>query len=327
MRPPLYQLLSRFTPPVTFAPSIPESLPTPRPAATEAASAESDTAVDTATVDADTAAVAPADSAADDTAKLVPDAAPDVQDSPADVAPEEIPAPADSTVEEEKPAGPPPRIVHRPRIAIDGRVLLTRRRWLVPGVLLPQRGADEGAADYFVRANRWCREAGLPESCYLRVLPLPDPAARKPGEAAPEQPDAQEAALNVGADAPPAAEEAEAPEAAAPPAADGEGTPAAEGEADAAKAPPKKVTSPSRDFYKPQFMDFGNPLLVGLLGKIGAGLKHFNVVFEERLPGRESLPRVGGKAYATEMVIQLNFPEGAAGPEAAAAVAQEASVV
>src|SRR5206468_2844526 len=125
---------------------------------------------------------------------------------------------------------------------------------------------------------------------YLRVIPLPDPAARKPGEAQPEQPDAQEAAMNVGADAPPAAEEAEAPEAAAQPAAEaGAEAPAGEAAPDAEKGPPKKVTTPSRDFYKPQFMDFGNPLLVGLLGKIGAGIKHFNVVFEERLPGPDAL--------------------------------------
>jgi hypothetical protein len=324
MRPPLYQLLSRFTPPVTFAPSIPES-PVTRPPAAEKPPTDAEPPAAEGSVD-DTAAAradASVEAVAEGSAAPRADAQPAETASPAD---EKADTPTEESAEE-KPAGPPPRIVHRPRISIDGRVLLTRRRWLVPSVLLPQRGADESAADFFVRASRWRREAGLPESCYLRVLPLPDPAARKPGDAQAEQQDAQEAAMNVGADAPPAAEEAEAPEAAAPPAAeDGAEAPAGEAAADAAKVPPKKVTTPSRDFYKPQFMDFGNPLLVGLLGKLGSGLKHFNVVFEERLPGPGALSRVNGKAYATEMVIQLNFPEGTTGAEADAAAAQEATV-
>jgi hypothetical protein len=335
MRPPLYQLLSRFTPPVTFAPSVPESL-LQRPSTEEKTSAEGDAAPveDTA---AEAASVDPAAVAADaPEASAEPNAGGEVaKDDAAAIAPSDADAVAVAGVEnadgqadasaEEKPAGPPPRIVHRPRISVDGRVLITRRRWLVPAALLPQRTAEEGAADFFVRASRWRREEGIPESCYLRVIPLPDPAARKPGEPQAEQPDAQEAAMNVGADAPPAAEEAEAPEAAAAqPAA--EGAPAADAAAEGEKAPPMKVTTPSRDFYKPQFMDFGNPLLVGLLGKIGGGMKHFNVVFEERLPGPEALPRVNGSAYATEMVIQLNFPEGAASAEAALAAGEEATV-
>lgn len=101
------------------------------------------------------------------------------------------------------------------------------------------------------------------------------------------------------------------------PAAEGGDEAKAEGEGDAAKAPQKPRTVGSRDLHKPQFMDFGNPLLVGLLGKMAANLRGFSVIVEERLPGRDELARApDGAAYATEVVVQLYFPAGTANPAA-----------
>jgi hypothetical protein len=88
-------------------------------------------------------------------------------------------------------------------------------------------------------------------------------------------------------------------------------------EGNAAQRP--KPTQASRDFYKPQFMDFGNPLLVAMLGRIAAGLKRFQVVFEERLPDRDGLPRHGDDRFVTELVVQLAFPGGTAATPAEAA--------
>ena len=183
-RPPLYRLLSRFTPPAAFAPPIPGRL----------------------------------------------------------------------TPEDDAHA-----IAHRPRITVEGRVVLARRSWAIPGELFPRIGRDESASAFFARAVRWQRESGIPESCYLRILVLPDPPAEK-------------------------------------------GAPAAR---------------PAHDLEKPQFMDFANPLLVGMLGRMAAGLRSFRVLVEERLPGPGGVPRHEGAGYATEMVVQIDFPETPGGGDAA----------
>ncbi|HEV3050251.1 MAG TPA: lantibiotic dehydratase, partial [Longimicrobium sp.] len=213
---------------------------------------------------------------------------------------------------------PPPTIQYRPRITYGGSVVLARRRWVVPSALFPQRRADESAADFFLRVNRWRAEAGLPETVYLRVIPLPEPRPQKAGEPAAEAAPAPEAAAEIPGyeEAPAVAAEAEAEGAAeaheeeAPAAEGAADAPAAEGEAKAGER--KKHTQPSKDFYKPQFIDFGNPLLVGLFGKVAAGLKVYQGVFEERYPDRPQLARHGDASFATELVVQLYFPGGTA---------------
>ncbi|HEX5724779.1 MAG TPA: hypothetical protein VFX98_04895, partial [Longimicrobiaceae bacterium] len=189
--------------------------------------------------------------------------------------------------------------------------------------LFPQREHDESAADFFLRVSRWRREHGIPETCYIRINPGQEPAPQRPGQPAPppgEEAPPPEPEL-PGYDAPAAAaEEHEGEAAEEPPAA--EGAAPAEGEAppdegERRPAPPR--TQPSRDLYKPQFMDFANPLLVGLLGKMAANLKAYTATIEERLPRREALPLHQGEAYATELVVQLNFPGGVATAPAARA--------
>ncbi|MBW3569863.1 MAG: lantibiotic dehydratase family protein [Gemmatimonadetes bacterium] len=323
MRPPLYQLLSRFTPPVMYAPSLPDSPEPPRTphgpnadgaAAQPAAGADPGMGAAEAvqTPDGD----APKDreiegAAQDGTVAAQPDAG-------------AAPAAGQPTAEEK-----PPAILHRPRITFGGSVVLARRRWMVPAPLFPQRRPDESAADFFLRVNRWRVENGIPQTVYLRLLPLPEPRPRNAGEPAADAPPEEaaaeipgyEAAAGEGEDA--AADEHEHDDAAgaagqaeAPPA--GADAAAAEGRA-APGDPPrlgvedrKRKTQQSRDFFKPQFIDFGNPLLVGLWGKVAQGLKNFNATIEERYPGREQLARFGGASFATELVVQLYFPGGTA---------------
>lgn len=352
MRPPLYQLLSRFTPPVMYAPSIPESADPPRrPAEAKKLDADAvtveafDGAVAAAAGQGDgpsqplscacepvaqDAAAALAVDAAVAHAEPAGDAAGPAADAPAGEAPA---APA-----AEAPAPPPPVINYRPRITFGGgRVVISRRRWVVPGALFPQRRADESAADFFIRANRWRAENGIPETSYLRVMPGSEPRPAQPGQPAGEA--AAEAPADAGAEIPgyeggaPEAEvhdeEAEPVAAAAPEAAEdaaAEEAPAdpAEAAAKAAEAA-KKRTQPSKDFFKPQFMDFGNPLLVGLLGRIATGLKFFSAVFEERYPDQAALPRHGDDAFVTELVVQLYFPGGTASAPAEAGALAEAA--
>lgn len=331
MRPPLYQLLSRFTPPVMYAPSIPESADEARrpqePPKSEASAENGEAqgngaappAVEAAAIDANPVAAQPVAAEAEVAAN---------GGQPADAAPvaagEAAPAQAEGAQPAaEMPAPPPPVINYRPRVTFGGgRLVLSRRRWVVPGVLFPQRRADESAADFFIRANRWRVENGIPETSYLRVMPTPEPRPAQPGQpagAAAESPVEAPAEIPGYEGGAPEAEaheeehEPEAVEAAAPEA--GAEAAAAEGGPDAAaKAAEvaKKRTQPSKDFFKPQFIDFGNPLLVGLLGRIAAGLKHFQGVFEERYPDRPALPRHGDDTFVTELVVQLYFPGGTA---------------
>jgi hypothetical protein len=62
---------------------------------------------------------------------------------------------------------------------------------------------------------------------------------------------------------------------------------------------------------------------VGLLGKMGANLKGWQAIVEERLPGRDALPRHQGEAYATEVVVQLYYPAGTTSPAAHATTGEE----
>lgn len=336
MRPPLYQLVSRFTPPAMFGPPIPESperRPPPKPpeAKAEDGGAPDDAnavaaagtgSVDAGSVDSPAAnAAAPVDASVED---------PKAADAPvADANAAAVPADAEA-----KPATPPPppRVQVRPRVVYGGSLVLARRRWNVPRALFPQREPQESAADFFLRANRWRVEHGIPETAYVRINPLPEPPQPKAGQPedaqkaeadAAEQAEAQQAAAAAG-DVPgyeaPAAEhaddehDAEGAEAAA------EGGEAKEGEA---KKPAVPRTAGSRDLHKPQFIDFGNPLLVGLLGKMGANLKSYTAIFEERLPAREALPRHDGQPYATEVVVQLYFPAGTTSPAEPALTGEE----
>lgn len=351
MRPPLYQLLSRFTPPVMYAPAVPESADPPR---------QPPQVPPARKLDADEAAVQPFDAvqAAElaqgdgpsqplSCACLVEPAAgadPATPEEPATApAAAEAPAAADGGAAAEEgaapaaPAPPPPTVQYRPRITYGGgRVVISRRRWVVPSALFPQRRADESGADFFIRANRWRAEHGIPETSYLRVIPMPEARPPQPGQPAAEGDADAAAPVEAGGEIPgyeggaPEAEvheeEHEAPEAAAPDAAAegaAEETPA-EAAAKAAEAA-KKRTQPSKDFFKPQFMDFGNPLLVGLLGRIATGLKSYQAMFEERYPDRGALPRFGDDRFVTELVVQLYFPGGTASAPAEPGALAEAA--
>lgn len=70
---------------------------------------------------------------------------------------------------------------------------------------------------------------------------------------------------------------------------------------------------------KPQYVDFRNPLLVDLFSRMTENLETFEVIFEERLPGRDHLISSGEERFVTEMILQVDFPE-----EGAASSPQEA---
>jgi hypothetical protein len=68
---------------------------------------------------------------------------------------------------------------------------------------------------------------------------------------------------------------------------------------------------------KPQYVDFRNPLLVDLFSRMTENLEKFEVILEERLPGRDHLISSGEEQFVTEMILQVDFPEGGREPEEA----------
>jgi lantibiotic biosynthesis protein len=80
------------------------------------------------------------------------------------------------------------------------------------------------------------------------------------------------------------------------------------------QVPPGKIplgTKPGfRDHLgKPQYIDFRNPLLIDLFSRMTENLEKFEVILEERLPGRDQLISWGEERFVTEMILQVDFPE------------------
>ena len=140
MRPPLYQLLSHFTPFGRFLLHLPETpFVKPNPALPNASEGMRP--------DVDTNAKEHAG----------------VQEAETSSAPVE----------------PEPVIQYRPRIMFNGLLVLARRRWRVPDLLFPVRNIQETDLDYFIRVQHWRREHGLPEEGYVRIHPLPSTPAER----------------------------------------------------------------------------------------------------------------------------------------------------
>jgi hypothetical protein len=167
-----------------------------------------------------------------------------------------------------------PRVLYRPRIVLDGRLVVARRRWKVPPELYPSREAAESDADHFLRTDRWRRSHGIPREVFVSLYPTP-------GAAPPPAPAAGEERRRL-----------------------------------------------RGHIHKPQYVDFANPLLVDLFGRLveDDDPRHFSILLYERLPGRQHLAAAGDGHYVTELVLQVDLPGGltidnAAGDGEAGAIA------
>jgi hypothetical protein len=285
MRPPLYQLLSRFTPVANFSCGIP-STPTPqdepqanRPNANDAQNGEAQNG--------------------------------EAQNGEAQN------GEAQNEEAEDEAKETSPEIVRRPRIVFDERLVIAREQWFVPGTLFPQKGDNESDLDFFLRVQRWRNEHDLPSEVYVRIHPhrarpsKPQEADEDAKEGAGDE-DAGEGAAEQQAAASPDAEQveqAEAPEDSAEGQATGNADNETEEDADAnekAAQAAKQRTAVSRDYRKPQYIDFENPLLVALFGRMIGQLQAFTATLIERYPTADGLPRVDGSAYTNEMILQIN---------------------
>ncbi len=253
MRPPLYQLLARCSPPSNLSLPLPDI---PRLPNTDEAGA------DERTVNED--------------------------------------ANTDSEKEES------PRITYRPQIVLNGSLILARKQWLVPDGLFPTRSPGETGSDYFLRVGQWRRKHDLPREVYARIRPHYErPPETSPSEEGPKRtpPDAnpkETSPLPLG--------EGQG---------EGKSSEQAKPETAAQKANRRNRTRMSRDYRKPQYIDFSSPLLVNLFGRMTTNLKQFSVMLEERYPEASALPKVGDDTFATETILQLNFTDDHAGHESA----------
>jgi len=75
------------------------------------------------------------------------------------------------------------------------------------------------------------------------------------------------------------------------------------------KNPPGKRPGLRDHLAKAQYIDFRNPLLVDLFSRMTENLETFQVILEERLPGRDQLISSGEDRFVTEMILQVDFPE------------------
>lgn len=190
-------------------------------------------------------------------------------------------------------------IRYRPRVVFEDAIVLSRRCWFVPAAAFPTRATEESAVEHFERVTKWHREHGIPDEVYVRIRPFRPPRPKEPqaseGEVSEGEPSAQEAASDFQArptdeafdEADDVDTEEEAPQF--------EVTPAG------------RETTPSRDYAKPQYIDFRSPLLVQLFGSLPGPLTAFEATFEERLPGAGSLVEQEGESFSAELILQLNL--------------------
>ena len=160
----------------------------------------------------------------------------------------------------------PGHVVHRPRVSYRGRLVLARRRWILPQALFPGRDRQESEAGYFLRIRRWREELDLPEEVFVRIVDLKGEHRALPEKMWPGQ------------------------------------------------VPPGKMSPGKRPGFrdhlgKPQHIDFRSPLLVDLFSRMTENLETFQVILEERLPGRDHLISAGEERFVTEMILQVDFPE------------------
>ncbi len=188
------------------------------------------------------------------------------------------------------------RIQYRPRITYEGVVVLARRRWLIPSVLFPRRSASEAEAAYFLRIHRWRDEYGLPMDVFARVRPMavsaPPTSATMDGSAP-----------AIGSDKPDRHSDAEFNGANL---SDNEASPR-QGDRDVLPAGSATVRRRvSRDWAKPQYINFCSPLLVKLFARLPGSLVEVAVILEECLPTPAMLSRADdGLSYATKCYCRL----------------------
>ncbi|MBI3504660.1 MAG: lantibiotic dehydratase [Proteobacteria bacterium] len=213
-------------------------------------------------------------------------------------------------------------VAYRPRITYDGAVVLFRRQWHVPMASLPQLAKGESSAAFFLRINRWRSSLGVPNEVFVKLKWKAGNSAgvTRSGGNDDAQSSGQETldgrfhgeVFLGGADEIATRESIDRDELAPvrePALGIVDGSQRAI-EADADDLREERLAQPapawnSRDYAKPQFVDFRTPLLVDLFARIAGSLDNFDAILEERLPADDELPMHNGECYATELTMEV----------------------
>jgi hypothetical protein len=223
--------------------------------------------------------------------------------------------PAESPAEPEVQARETDDVRYRPRMVIDDALVVARRRWSVPSSAFPVQRPNESATDYFIRVNRWRTTKGMPREIYVRIRPLP--VTTRPAEQHPVNGELSPGAKpqDAAPDATMLAELAN-PDQPVPDDDQGSGEDAVRSESPATEAGPQQAANLrrapegfSRDWWKPQYIDFESPLLLKLFARLPAGLQNFVMHIEERYPDEHSLPEAYGERRTCEAILQFSFPQ------------------
>lgn len=187
-------------------------------------------------------------------------------------------------------------IVYRPRILLEDLIIVSRKSWIIPAALFPSRDNNETEFEYYLRLTEWRQENKIPDEVYgkINVLPPQPPKQEKTRTESKKDEEEKEQAVQKIDEKPEVQGETK----------DEKKTEGEEKTVEQKKARPKM----SRDLYKPQYIDFNNPLLIGLFGKMTVNLKNYSVTLEERYPLSDGLPEFNGERYSTEQIFQINFP-------------------
>lgn len=160
---------------------------------------------------------------------------------------------------------------YRPRIVYGSSIVIARRRWTADIATVPKIRRDRGLGFALRELDIWRTTLGIGSEAYFHFTAISVPKGEKP---------------ELG---------------------DAEFQP--EGSGDIAIAPdrtavPKKAYR--RDWHKPQYINFGNPLLASTFMKQAEALPSGLLVFEEMLPGRNGVTSFAGRHYVTELTLELD---------------------
>jgi hypothetical protein len=195
-------------------------------------------------------------------------------------------------------------------------VVLGRAKWTIPDEAFP-RAIGMSDAEYFLHVNKWRSSHGIPAHVYAFVIPERSATPRAAVDGTMRAPihasdsdlefsaeDEACADADLAPDQQDMLDEAQPRSAAHP--VDTKTTPSAVDASSGRKdvAQPK----PSKDWGKPQFIDFTNPLLLRLFERLPGSLSKFQVTLVERFPEFADLPEHDTERFSCELVLQLNMP-------------------
>jgi hypothetical protein len=165
------------------------------------------------------------------------------------------------------------KILYRPRVVFENNIIISRRTWKIPKPLLPQLSKDESSFDFYLRVNSWIEDNNIPDEVFVSILPIWDDNLLNIKD--------YESKNNI----------------------------VKQNKKDEDNANINGFlirNTNSRDYHKPQYIDFKNPILVDLFSKISVGLNNCTMTIEERYPDKMQLLNYNGKYYASEQIFQVN---------------------